>query len=119
MGEVINTLIMTDRRDITRDGRLIHREAVDAGRALGDWHGPALLGGARVMASLVATGPDLALALPGLRALAVPGVELAASAYDGRLVLRALACELWPLKRLLARAITHVTKAPLPRVWQI
>ncbi|MEO8531106.1 MAG: urease accessory protein UreD [Deltaproteobacteria bacterium] len=115
MGETVRSLNFTDRRDICRDGRLIHREAMSP--VPEQWHSIATLNGQAAFASLVMTGQGLDAALPALRA--VLSGEAEASAFDGRLTLRALARDLFPLKRLMARAITTLTKAPLPRVWQI
>jgi urease accessory protein len=115
MGETVRQLAFTDRRDIWRDGRLIHREAMSPDPAA--WGSKATLNGQHAFASLVMTGHDLANALPALRAVLDGEAEV--TAFDGRLSLRALATDLFPLKRLMARAITTLTKAPLPRVWQI
>jgi urease accessory protein len=41
------------------------------------------------------------------------------SALPGRLVLRALAVDAWPLRRLVARVLTVLRPGPLPRVWQM
>ena len=120
MGEAVDHLTFADRREIRRDGRLIHLESLSPSGAPADWTGPALLQDARVFASLVMTGPDLEHRLTALRPLLDDAsVKAAASAFDGRLALRAMATDLFPLKRLMARAITHLTGAPLPRVWQI
>ena len=115
MGERVKHLSFTDRRDIWRDGRLIHREALSPDPSA--WDSKATLNGQAAFASLVMTGPGLTDALPVLRAVLDGEAEV--SAFDGRLTLRALAPDLFPLKRLMARAITTLTKAPLPRVWQI
>jgi urease accessory protein len=119
MGEVVERLTFRDRREIRRDGRLVHLEPLvmeTAALAAGQ----AVLGGARCFASLVMVADGAADALvPLRRALDEPGVTAAASAYDGRLVCRVLAAEGWPLRRQLARALSVLRRgAVLPRVWQ-
>ncbi len=119
MGETVAQLAFHDRREIRREGRLVHLEPLvldDA--ALGA--GQAVLGGARCFASLVMVAPGAADALAPLRqALGEEGVHSAASAFDGRLVLRLMAGDGWPLRRQIARALSVLRRgAVLPRVWQ-
>jgi urease accessory protein len=61
------------------------------------------------------------LSVEPLRAvLDEPGVEAAASAFDGKLVVRMLAADGWPLRRQIVRALSVMRAGrPLPRVWQI
>ena len=82
--------------------------------------GQAVLGGARAFASLVMVAPGLEDAIgPLRRVLDEPGVVAAASAYDGRLTLRAMAQDGWPLRRQIVRALSVLRRgAVLPRVWQ-
>ena len=47
------------------------------------------------------------------------GLRAAASAWDGRLVMRALAGDGHPLRRLVARVLTVLRGRALPRVWQV
>ena len=120
MGETVNRLRLNDRRVIRREGRLV---AFDPFRlddaALSRAQGPALLAGMRAMAVLVLIAPDAHDALPVLRAeLTEPGVSAAASASAGRLVLRALAPDAWPLRRQMVRLIETLRPGALPRVWQ-
>ncbi len=119
MGETVARLDLSDTRTIRRDGRAIHLEPL----ALTPAHlgvRPALLDGARAVASLVLVAPGAADALGPVRAaLDEPGVRSAASAPDGRLVVRLMAPDGWPLRRQLARLIVLLRRAPLPRVWQI
>ena len=102
------------------EGRPVHLEplALDAA-ALGA--GDAVLGGARAFASLVMVAPDAGDLLGPLRAaLGVEGVVAAASAYDGRLTVRMMAADGWPLRRQIVRALAVLRgRAELPRVWQI
>lgn len=121
MGETVRRLHLRDTRRITRDGAPVFVEPVlldDARLARGA--NPAMLNGARAMATLGLIAPGAEDALGPLRALPeTPGVTLAASAWDGRLILRAMASDAWPLRRALAAALSHLRGRALPRVWQI
>ena len=119
MGEVVRQLTFRDRREVWRGGRLVFADPVSLGDdALGA--DPAGLGGARAFASLVLIGQGVEDALGPLRALLEePGVRAAASALPGRLTLRALAVDGWPLRLLLARVLTRLRGGPPPRVWQM
>lgn len=121
MGETVTCLSLSDRRRIERDGRVVLLDPFrldDA--ALSRAEGRALLAGARAVAVLVLIAPDAADVLAGLRAeMDEPGVTAAASASDGRLVLRCLAADAWPLRRQMIRLIHRLRPDALPRVWQI
>lgn len=120
MGEVVTRLAFRDRREIWAEGRPVHLEplALDAA-ALGA--GTVTLGAARAFASVVMVAPDAGDLLGPLRAvLDEDGVVAAASGYDGRLTLRMMAADGWPLRRQIARALAVLRRgAALPRVWQI
>ena len=47
-----------------------------------------------------------------------PGVTGGASALDGRLVLRCLAPDAWPLRRQMLRLIERLSPGATPRCWQ-
>lgn len=120
MGETVARLAFADRREIWAGDRPVHIEPLSlddaALRA-----GAVTVGAARAFASVVMVCPDAGDALDPLRAvLDTDGVVAAASAYDGRLTLRMMAGDGWPLRRQIARAL-HVLRrgAALPRVWQI
>jgi urease accessory protein len=119
MGEVVNHLTFRDRREIWRQGApvIIEPFGLDdaALRA-----GVAVLGGARAFASLALVAQGAEDALPGLRAvLDEPGVQAAASGWDGRLTVRLCAADGWPLRRQILRVLGVMQQGrPLPRVWQ-
>lgn len=125
MGETVQGLRLRDQRMVTRQGVPLWSEpmALDS-RAVSRAAGPAMLGGARAMATLVLVHPGAGDLLAPLRAtLDEEGVEAAASAFEGRLILRALAWDGLPLKRLTLRALATLrphlpSSGPLPRVWQ-
>lgn len=120
MGETVARLAFEDRRTVRRDGRLL---LVDPFRltdaALARAGGKALLAAARAFATLILVGRDAEAVLSALRAeLDEPGVEGAASAFDGRLVLRCLAADAWPLRRQMLRLIRRLDPDAVPRCWQ-
>ena len=119
MGEVVRDLHFSDRREIWRCGKpvllewlLLDNEALRAG--------PAGLGGSRAIATLAIVGQGAEGLLERARgALGQDGVEAAASAFDGKLVVRMRAGDGWPLRLQVARLLRALRDAPLPRVWQI
>lgn len=116
-GEVVATARIDDLRRIRRAGELLHEEHLSLGPdALTD---PAALGGARALATLVVISPQVDAAVAAVRALApTDGVRQAASAWDGRLVLRLMARDPAPLRRALMSAIVALRGVAMPRVWQ-
>ncbi|MCH8465643.1 MAG: urease accessory protein UreD [Roseinatronobacter sp.] len=119
MGETVRHVDFHDWRLIRRGKNPVHLEALRLENTrLGP--SPAGLDGARAMASVVLVAPDAQDALGAVRAcLACPDTRAAASAMEGRLVIRLLAPDGWPLRRKLAEILTLLRRAPLPRVWQI
>lgn len=120
MGETVARLAFRDRREIWAGERPVHIEPLSLEDASLQ-AGAVTLGGARAFASVVMVAPDAGDLLAPLRAvLDTDGVVAAASAYDGRLTLRMMAGDGWPLRLQIARAL-HVLRrgAALPRVWQI
>lgn len=121
MGETVTRLQFHDRRIIRRQGRVMWIEPLRLDDAvLAGSDRPALLAGARALASLVMVGPNLGDVLGPLRAvLDEPGVQAAASVFEGRLVVRLLAADGWPLRRQILRVLALLRQAPPPRVWQM
>ncbi|WP_410217498.1 urease accessory protein UreD [Paracoccus sp. (in: a-proteobacteria)] len=121
MGERPQHLHLRDRRIVRQAGRIVHHDALaldDA--ALARLAGPALTGGFPAMATLAVIAPDATDLLPRARAvLDEPGVTSAASAPAGRLVLRLLAPDGWPLRRQINRLLLALRPDPLPRIWQV
>lgn len=119
MGETVRRLWFQDRRRIRRDGRL---ELLDPfrldGLVLTRADSPALLDNARAFAVLILSAPHAEDRLDALRGALEPGVETAASALPGRVVLRAHAADAWPLRCQMARLIEILRPGGLPRVWQ-
>ncbi len=115
-GETLRHFALADRRSVRREGRLVHLDPLVLGRASLD---PSpLLGGAGAIATIALVAADAEARLASLRALLpVPGVEAAVSAWDGRLVVRALAPEPLPLRQAVGMMLIGLRGRPLPRVW--
>jgi urease accessory protein len=119
MGETVAALDLTDTRRITRDGLPLLIEPLRLTAPLLARRSPATLGPSRAMATVILAAPGAEDALGPVRAVLIePGCEAAATAWDGRLVVRALANDGWPLRRLVARVLTILRGGPVPRVWQ-
>lgn len=121
MGEVLRRVRLDDRRAVRRDGRLVLLDPLrlDDG-VLASAGSPAVLGGARAMAVLVLVCRDAVDALSPVRdLLGAEGVTAAASASEGRLTVRALAADGWPIRQMLLRLIARLAPHGPPRVWQM
>lgn len=121
MGETVTRARLRDRRIVTCKGRPFHAETlVLTPEVLASAGSGAILGPARVYASLALSGAGVEAAVEAIRDFPRPeGVVAAASGWNGRLLLRATASDLWPLKLYLGRVIARLTGRPLPRVWQM
>jgi urease accessory protein len=120
MDETVTAAHLADHWRIRRGGRLVQAEAL---RLEGDVtslaRAPALLDGARALGVMSCLAPGIEARLPQVRrVLAREDLRAAASAWEGRLVVRMLAPDLGPLKALAARLV-GVLGAQLPPVWQI
>lgn len=121
MGEVPVAPRLTDRRMICRAGRPVWAETlhIDAG-VLRDADHAAMLGEARCMAVVALVADGAADAVGPVRAvLTEPGVQAAASGWDGKCVVRLLARDGWQLRRQVARVVVVLRNGPLPRAWQM
>ncbi len=126
MGEALSRARLADHWRIRRAGRLLHGEAL---RLEGDiaalGQHPALLDGARALATMVLVAPGAEAMLERARALlpgggaGAAGLRGAASARDGRLLVRWLAADLMELKAALARWLEGFPGAAVPRLWQV
>lgn len=119
MGEVMRTLDFTDWRVVRRGAAPVWLEPLRL--VPGAFDGLATLRGARAVASaaLIRAGAE-DLLVPLRAVLDENGVAAAASALPGRLMLRMMAADGWPLRRQMARALAVLRQGrALPRVWQI
>jgi urease accessory protein len=120
MGETVASGLISDHWRIRRGDRLVHAEALRAeGDLVAATRGPATLAGGRALATLVAVEPGADDRLATARALLAdtPGVEAAASAKPGLLIVRFLAGDARPLHDTLIRFLMAYRSQPLPRVW--
>lgn len=119
MGETLETLRFSDRREVRRNGKpvLIEPLELDTARLLRKT--PAMIP-ARAFATLAIIGDGAQEAIGPVRAaLTIEGVTAAASAFDGKCIIRMMAADGWPLRRQILALITALRRAPVPRVWQI
>jgi urease accessory protein len=119
MGETVTRLCLRDTRRITRAGRPVLVEPLHLGTGALT-AGPGVLNGARAFATLalVAQGAGDAVARVR-RVLDEPGVAGGASGLDGRLIVRLMAGDGWPLRRQFLRILAVLRPGPCPRVWQL
>jgi urease accessory protein len=120
MGETVSRVALRDWREVRQEGKPVMVEPLrlnDASLRTG----PAGLNGARAFASLALITPQAADLLGPLRAvLNEAGVTAAASALQGRLMVRLAAPDGWPLRRQIARCLAVLRAGRrLPRVWQL
>ncbi|MEM9342836.1 MAG: urease accessory protein UreD [Pseudomonadota bacterium] len=119
MGETVSRLDFVDRRRVLRDGAPLWVEPLALADGALARRGPAGLAGAQALAviAFVARGAEDALA-PVRRLLNVDGVEAGASAWDGKLVVRAMAGDPAPLRRLVTCVVRQLSGG-VPRVWPV
>jgi urease accessory protein len=121
MGETLGRVMFRDDRMILREGRPVLAEPL----VLDDWFlagagRGALLGGNRAFATVALVMQGAEDAAEGLRGMLVePGVTAAVSGFDGKCVVRLLAVDGWPLRRVMMRILGRASGRALPRVWQI
>ncbi|MEM6636439.1 MAG: urease accessory protein UreD [Pseudomonadota bacterium] len=118
MGETVTRCQLSDRRRVVRGGVTDWRDPVVL-NASDLTAGSAGLAGARAIATVAFFAPGAEDALAPVRRLLDAGtVRAFASAWNGRLIVRATADDGFPLKRAVARLIELLRGAPVPRVWQ-
>ena len=118
MGETVRELEFSDWRDVRRQGRpvLVEPLRITAATLAA---GPAGLNGARALATVALVAPGAEDALAAVRACLPEGIEAAASGWDGKLIVRLLGPDLFPVKRAVARVLNVMRGVALPRVWQM
>ncbi len=119
MGEDPQSVDLKDTWRIRRKGRLLHTEAVRISGDLCDLRaGPGALGRCRAIATILYVGADAEDRIDALRALPdLPGIRRAASAWQGRLVVRFAADAPQYLRPALVDCLSRLRGRPLPRVW--
>lgn len=119
MGETLRRVRLRDHRTVLRGGvPVLFEPVLLTDRAL--CAGAGVLQGARAFASiaLVTQGAEAALE-PVRRVLDEPGVHAGASGFAGKLTVRLMAADGWPMRRQILRVLNILRDGPLPRVWQI
>ena len=117
MGERVTQFALDDHRVIRRAGRPVMLEPLRL--RTGALETPAALGDSRAFASLVLVAQGAEDAVAPVRALLdEPGVDGGASGWDGRLAVRLMARDGWPLRRQILRLLAVLRRGPPPRVWQ-
>ncbi len=120
MGETLQLVALSDHWRIRRGGRLAYADALRFNAPTLQTRSAATLGGHRALATLLYVAPDAEARLSQARSLLpFPGVEAAASAWNGLLTLRFLAPDAQPLRAALISFLTRFRGRPLPRVWQM
>ena len=117
MGETLSRFTLHETRKIKRGGKLAYWEPLHLTEMMLDH--PAGLAGSAAISTLVIVAPDAEDRLAAARAiLPTDTVTAAASAWDGKLVIRFMAQAAWPLRQTLMSILPQITGGPLPRVWQ-
>lgn len=119
MGERFRDGLFSDTWRIRRDGMLAFAENIRLDQAaLSRLTDAALAGEAHVITTVVFVAPDAEDRLGAVRAVLsdVP-FDCAASAWDGRLVVRGLAGRSEEVRHLLCALVPVLGGGPLPRVW--
>lgn len=120
MGEYPMSARLQDHRVIRRMGRPVWTESLKLNpQILAQAHDPAILGDARAFAIVALIAQGAQDHLGRIRAvLTENGCRSAASGWDGRLLVRMMAVDGWPLRRQMARVLETLRGVALPRVWQ-
>ena len=120
MGEKVRYGACRDAWRIRRGGRLVFADTFRAGGDISAALGrPATLAGARAAAMLIYVAADAASRLEAIRGmLQGEDCQAGASAWDGMLVVRAMAGDSRSLIRGIVPLMQELSGRPLPRVWQ-
>jgi urease accessory protein len=123
MGEVLTRLDFRDWREVRRNGVPVLIEPLALTAAVFGER-PACLGAARALATVALIAPGAEDVLPAVRAVLsdagdTPGLEAAASGWDGKCVVRVIGADLFEVKKRVAQILGVVRGCPLPRVWQM
>lgn len=117
-GEALTRGLLRDRWRLSRDGALIHAEDFRLDVPTEQLTRPACGDGARAALTAVLICDDAETSLDAARAaLARPGVLGGASAFEGKLVARALSRDAAALRAAYAELVAALSGAPIPRCW--
>lgn len=120
MGEAMVTGLFRDRWRIRRAGKLIHAEELRLDGAVGALTAlQPVLGGQVAFATMLYAGPLADSYLAKVRPL-LEGHMAGASAWNGKLVVRAAAADGFALRKILIPVISALRNgAPVPKVWNL
>lgn len=119
MGETLRATTLNDRIRIRRDGQLVFADTLRLTTdMLPDLGGPAMLGQARALASVLFVAPEADSLLPPLRAL-LPDSAGVSLIRPGVLFARILAPDSFVLRQSLIPVLTRLNGSSLPRTWMI
>jgi len=120
MGEEVKTLWLLDRREIIRDGVPVFTEPLEiAGADLSEASAGAGIEGARCLATVVMVGAGVEDLLGPVRATLEATPYAGASAWEGKLVVRAMGPDPTELRKAVASVLITLRNGALPRVWQM
>jgi urease accessory protein len=120
MGETIETLHLTDRREIRRAGRLEFLEPLEINAAiLANRASSVTLADQRAFATIGLFEQGAEALADVIKPLAQDGVVAGVSGWNGKLIIRAMAADGYPLRRYVAQILTKLRGSALPRVWQL
>ncbi len=119
MGERLTQTHLADHFRIRRGGELVFADTLRLSTdTLPRLTGPAMLGQATALASVLFIAPEAEAHLPALRAL-MPDTGGVSLIRPGVLFARILASDSFVLRQSLIPVLTHLNGAPLPRTWMI
>lgn len=121
MGEVLENVSFSDWREVHRLGSIqwVEPFGFDA-RVLANRKSVVTISGARAFATIALFSQGAEDAIGPIRAAAQNAIDtdVAASAWNGRLIVRLRAADLLPLHKTLTQILNVIRTEPLPRVWQ-
>ena len=119
MGERVATGYFSDRWRIRRGGRLIFADTLKlAGEVDPILALRAVAHGASAVATIVQVAPDAEAKVDRVRTISLPEVEFGVSAFNGLIIVRALARNGFELRRLIL-AILENLETPVPRAFTL
>lgn len=120
MGETIQTLHLKDTRKITRAGRLEFLDPFEINAdILAGRDSAVTLGGMRAFATIGLFDQGAEALADVIKPLSQQGVSAGVSGWNGKLIIRAMAQDGYPLRRYVAQVLTKIRGTTLPRVWQV
>ncbi len=126
MGETVRNGALRDRWRVRRGGRLVFADALRLDAPIDESLArPAAGDGARALATLLYAAPgaedrlDAARDALAAKILTESGLDAGASAWNGLLVVRCVAKDAAPLRRLAAALVEVLSGAPPPKLWSL